>query len=256
MTADWFVGSITIPAQSFTANGFACSIAAGTYYLRHTTSALSLIGQFATEVENQTGVSANGVTVKRSRLIADSWTGAVAVTWGSATQLRDLFGHTGDLASATDHIAPNVSPLLWSPGFPATPATIRGKSGYIVPQQAVSTSDDGQQSYTYHFGTATMQEVAWTHIDPDRMAVATGTGGGTYHEFHRQCAMLGYRFLWYQDIVEDDDDSSTDVTWTTQYGPYILRAEARSGDFYRRNQPNAELSAPLELPLHVLAEYS
>jgi hypothetical protein len=59
------VGSIELAAQSFTANGFACTIPAGTYYLRHATGSLSLLDVFGSEVENETGVSLNGVTVKR-----------------------------------------------------------------------------------------------------------------------------------------------------------------------------------------------
>ena len=258
-TVDWFVGSITIPQQDFTANGFACSIAAGSYYLRHTTANLSLLALFATEVEDQAGVGALGVTVKRSRLVADLWDAPVAVVWGGATALRDLFGYTGDLASATTHTATNISPLLWSPGYPATPTKdIRGSEGYLVPQQVISASDDGSDEFTYHFGEETHQDLEWSHIDPSRLKItgSEAAQGGTFYQFHRQSGMIGRRLLYYQDVVEDAADSTTDVTWPTQLGPYVLRREARSGDWYRRNVPNAEVSSPLSLPLKMLSEYS
>ena len=252
--SSWLVGSITIPAQSFTANGFACSIPAGTYYLRHATSALSLIVLFATEVENQTGVSANGVTLKRSRLIADSWTAPVSINWGAATQLQLLFGHTGNLAASTDHLAPNVSPLLWSPGFPGSPTTVVGASGYSKPHQAHSKSDDGTKKYVYHFGKETWQELDWSHIVASRLRVITGTGGGTFHEFYEQCAMLGSQFFHYS-VTEDSADSSTDVTWGTGLGPYVLR-ENFDGDWYKRRVPGGDISSPLTIPLQIVSEYS
>ena len=257
-TVDWLVGSITIPQQDFTANGFACSLPAGSYYLRHSTGLLSLVDRFNSVIENAIGGAGAG-TVRRSRQVHLDMSPATTVVWGSATQLRDLLGYTGNLGSATSHLAPNVSPLLWSPGYPGTPTKdIRGSDGYLVPQQVISGSDDGTEEFTYHFGEETHQDLEWTHLDPSRLkrTGTTAAQGGTFYQYHRQSGMIGRRLVYYQDIVEDDTDSTTDVTWTTQRGPYVLRREARSGDWYRRNVPNAEVSSPLSLPLKMLSEYS
>jgi hypothetical protein len=253
MSADWLIGSITIPAQAFTVNASGAVVPAGTYYLRHTTAGRSLIAAFAAAVVTAVGGTASA-TIYQNRLAHFGYSANRSVTWGAATQLRDLLGFAGNLGSADNHTATLVSPLLWSPGYPGTPKTIRGVAGYPIPHQAISNSDDKTESHTYHFGTETRQDIEWSHIVPERMRVATGLGGGTYHEFHLQSAMLGYRFLLYQDMNEDEDEAS-DASFTTQLGPYVLRPEARSGDWYRRNQPNAELSSPLALPLQLLSEY-
>lgn len=256
-TVDWFIGSITIPLQSFTVTATGATVAADDYYLDHSASARSLMRQVGVSIVAAVGGTAT-VEFLRNRRIRITLSVAQAITWGMATQLRDLLGFTGDLGSATVHTATNVSPLLWSPGYTGNPQTIRGKAGYLVPHQSIVKSDDGTQSHTYHLGEETWQEYSWSHIDPARLMV-TGTaaaGGGTYYEFHRQCAMLGVRFNCYQGLVEDDSDSSTAVGVTTELGPYVLRPEARRGDWFRRNIPNAEISSPLELPLHVVAEYA
>lgn len=257
-TVDWLVGSITIPLQSFTCNGSPASVAAGSYYLRHSNSGRSLIDVFCSAVENAMGGGGTG-TIRRARRVHLDIAPASDVVWtASALILRNLLGYTADLPSATSHLATTISPLLWSPGYPGTPPhTLRGEDGYEMPHQSIVKSDDGTQSYTYHLGEETWQEYGWSHLDPSRLR-QTGTvaaQGGTFKQFWLQCAMLGVRFLNYQDIVEDDSATTTDVTWTTQRGPYVLRPEARRGDWYRRNVPNAEITSSLELPMHVVAEY-
>jgi hypothetical protein len=257
-TVDWFVGSIVLPQQDFTIDdggGFvAAALPAGSYYLRHTSSTRSLIAAFGVAVQAITGVPCSN-SILRNRCVHLDLGNSVAVNWGAATALRDLLGFAGNLPSDIEHDATLVSPLLWSPGYPGTTKTIRGVDGYLVPHQVVSESDDGTQMFTYHFSEETHQDVEWSHIDPSRLRVATGTGGGTFYEFHRQVGMIGRRFLYHQDIVEDDS-STAQVTWTTQRGPYMLRREARSGDWYKRNVPNAEISSPLALPIKLVSEYA
>lgn len=257
-TVDWFIGSITIPAQTITVNATPVVIPAGTYYLRHSSASRSLLDVVAAAILAATAI-ATTITIRRSRQVHILFGGAASVTWGAGTQVRDLLGFTANLGAGVTHLATNISPLLWSPGYIATPPNdIRGSDGYVVPHQAISTSDDGQQSYTYHFGEETHQDLEWSHIDPPRLKTAgtTAAQGGTYNQFHLQCAMLGRRFLYHQDIVEDDTDAATDVSYSTGRGPYMLRPEARSGRWYRRNVQNAEISSSLALPLHMLAEYS
>jgi hypothetical protein len=254
VASSWLIGSITIPQQDFTSNGFACSVPAGTYYLYHSTSALSLVNQFDGTIENETGVSANQTRLRRSRLLLSSWTAPVSVTWGSATQLRDLLGYTGNLGAGTDHLATNISPLLWSPGYPATPKTIPGVLGYPVDHKTQYKSDDGSQLHTDFYSEETWQDLEWTHIVPSRMRVATGTGGGTFHEFYRQVTRIGSRFFHYESVTEDTSDSTTEATLTGGLGPYVTRE--LSGDYYERRVQGADISSPLRLPLHVVDEVS
>lgn len=253
--SDWLLGYVTIPLQSFTVNASGASVAAGTYCLRHPTGGSSLLTAFAAAIVAAVGGTATaGMTL--GRLVVTSYSANRSITWGSATLLRDYLGFSqGNLASASGHFADSVSPLVWSPGYVGAPKTIRGRDGYLVPHQAVSKSDDGSRVDTYHFGEETHQDLAWSHIMPERLMVEDDEdGGGTFYEFHRQVGMIGSEFLWYPDMEEDDDDPTADTTFTTPRGPYVLRAEARDGDWYRRNVPNAELSSPLELPMQMVSE--
>ncbi len=250
------IGSITIPLQSFTVGGLAASVPADDYYLEHSTSSLSLIRAFDTAAEAAVGGLACTVEILRNRRVRITFDSPQAVNWGTATQLRDLLGFTGNLGAGTSHVATNISPLLWSPGYPATPKTIPGVAGYTIPHQAIYKSDDGTQAKRYHFGTETWQDLEWTHIVPSRLRT-TGTvaaQGGTFHQFFEQCAMLGARFFHYEDMTEDTADASTALVFGVGQGPYVLR-EGFDGDWYRRRVRGADVSSPLELPIHVVAEY-
>jgi hypothetical protein len=44
-----------------------------------------------------------------------------SISWGVATEFRDLLGFAGNLAAASSYTAPNRSTLLWSPGKVFTP---------------------------------------------------------------------------------------------------------------------------------------
>jgi hypothetical protein len=254
MLSAWLLGSIYLSDQRFdvdasTTGGFV----AGGYYLRSATAARSIIDDLATQIVAAVGGTCT-ITLTRGRTVRIVFNTARTVTWGASTQIRNLLGFTADLGSATTHDAPNVSPLLWSPGYLATPATIEGVDGYTVPHQAIYKSADGSQVYCAHYSTETWQDLSWSHIMPERMRVATGTGGGTFHEFFEQCGLLRARFLYHQEI-DELDGSTTSVTYDTARGPYVLR-DNFDGDWYRRNVPNAEVSSPLDLPMQQVAEYA
>lgn len=257
----WFVGSITLPTQTIRVTQGATSenidIPAGAYYLRHSTAALSLIDAVATAITSHTLVTVATCTVRRNRLVVITSAESIVVEWPSDNVLRDLLGYTGDLTpAALTFSATNISPLLFSPGYLATPRTIEGVTGYTIPHQSVRKSSDGTQVQCDHYGEETWQDLAWTHIMPERLRTTgtTAAQGGTFHQFFQQCAMLRRRFLYHQEI-DEDDASTTAVTWDTALGSYVLRPEI-DGDWYRRNVPFADVSSPLDLPMHLVAEYA
>jgi hypothetical protein len=203
-------------------------------------------------VQAVTGVPcSNGIL--RNRLVYLDLGNSVAVNWGGATLLRDLLGFTGNLPSAIEHTATEVSALLWSASFPATPKPIPGVLGYSKPHQVKSKSDDGTEVFTYHLGKETWQDLEWGHVPVSRLRVASGTGGGTFHEFFEQCAMLGARFFHYETITEDAASSAL-VTFGAGLGPYVIRGDF-DGDWYERRVRGADISSPLKLPLQLVAEY-
>ena len=134
----WFIGSVTIAAQTFTVNGVAVVVPAGTYYLSDPTAGLSLLAATAAAMVPQAaGATAVLLGSGKCRLTA---TGNFTVTWGTATTLRDLLGFTGNLAAAATYTASLYSDLWWSPGKPAlfalSPLGITGQTRYILSQSA------------------------------------------------------------------------------------------------------------------------
>ncbi len=249
----WLVGTYRLPDQTFTVDATPAPVSAVHAYLRHSTSALSLL-QIVQDAIDDTGGPTSTVTILRNRRVRITLNSTADIAWSTATTLRDLLGFSqGDLSGSTTYTAASISPLLWSPGYLATPRTIFGVDGYSVDHQSIYKSDDGTEVYCAHYGSETWQGLEWQHIVPERLRVDDSSdGGGTFHEFWEQCAKLRRRFTYYESISEDDA-STSNVTWTTGRGPYVMRAEA-DGDWFRRNVLNADVSSPLTLPLHQLAE--
>jgi hypothetical protein len=249
----WLVGYLPIVEQEIRVAGQEVTLAADTYALRHTTSALSLIDALDAAMLASVGATTSTTVVLRNRLVRITLSTAGTIRFDDAPALAALLGFPATAtASATVHTATYVSPLLWSPGYPATPKTIHGVDGYTIPHQSAYKSDDGSQVYVAHYGDEIWQDLGWSHIMPERMRVAdTEDGGGTFHEFFEQVGKYRRRFTYYE-AIDEDDASSSAVTWTTGRGPYVLRES--DGDWYRRNVPNAEVSCSLELPLHMVAE--
>jgi hypothetical protein len=255
VSSAWLVAAVTIPQQTWTFDGAVATLAAGTYYLRHATAGRSLIAAFdaANLAATPTTVTST-TTVMQNRRVNITRSSAAAIAWGSATILRDLLGFVGDLGASTSSDASSISPMLWSPGYPATPKTISGVLGYTKPHQVRLKSDDGTRVRTVRFSSETQQDLSWQHIVPSRLRVSSGLVGGTFHTFYESHIGLGYYFFLYEQVTEDSG-SSTPVTWPSGLGPYALR-DGFDGDWYMRNVENAEISSPLKLPLHCPSEYT
>lgn len=250
----WFLGSRTLPASVVTVGATACNLAAGPYYLHSGTAALSLFSSLATAIVAGVGGTCT-IALQRNRLVRITFNTNRAITWTS-TNIRDLLGFEGaSSGSASTHTATLISPLLWSPGYLATPTTIYEVDGYEIDHQSIYKSDDGSQIYCDHYSSETWQELAWSHIVPTRLRVGEAEDqGGTFHEFHRECLRYRRRFLWVESV--DESDASSDIATVSSFrGPYALREEF-DGNWYRRNVEYADVSSPLSLPLLMPAEYA
>lgn len=264
-SAAWLVGSVTLPDISFGFDGDDVELAGGTYYLRHTTAGLSLVDALNTAFDASLATpTCTSLVVLRNRRVQINLSGSADIDWSAGVNgavLAAILGFVNSSGAALNqtgaasYTAAYPSPLLWSPGFLATPQTPAGTDGYEVLHQAVYKSDDGTQVTCVDYGEEVWQELGWSHILPERMRLADSVvGGGTFNEFYKQCAKLRSRFFYYEEI-DEDDASTTAVTWTTGVGPYVLRPEFPA-DWYKRNVPNAEVSCSLELPIHRVAEYA
>lgn len=257
--SSWLVGSIYLDAFTFEVNGVNKNVSAGYYYLRHATASLSLIDTLLTQVQTEAAGADWYVTEGRTVRLEPQAAQNVAIDWLSATNVRNLLGYTGNMASQdTPYDAANVSPLLWSPGYVAIPATVLGTAGYVTNDLSIMVSADGTDALTDFHYSQVWQDLSWTHVDAARMRVDDGsTGGGTFHQFHEQCAKLGYSIRYYEQI-DEADASTTAVTWddttANSHGPFRLRrVDPR---WYARVVSNADLYSPLDLSLMQVSEYS
>lgn len=248
----WLVGSVYLEASNIEVNAVNVALAAGNYYLRSANAALSLVDYVLGRIQTQVPTADMYVTEGRTVRIEPDGANPVAIDWLSNLTLRDLLGHTANIASTTSPIdAPNISPLLWSPGFLATPDTILGTAGSVHRDQSRQVSADGREAQTTTYYTRTEQTLSWSHVLAERMRVAAGTdGGGTFFEFHEQSLALGYRCRYYESQSETES-STTEVTWDdsadNSFGPYYLPRQLPR--HFRRVLRNADLYSSLELRL-------
>ncbi|MEM6988922.1 MAG: hypothetical protein AAF721_00450 [Myxococcota bacterium] len=245
----WLVGSYAFPDMSVAYDGAAVqTISSGTYFLRHATAAQSLLDEVLGTMA--VGVTAPAAVVLEDRRIRLSGSNSFDIDFNGGP-LGTWLGFENDTyAAATSHTAENVSPLLWSPGFPATPTSPEGTAGYIVNDRAVLRSADMTRQQVDTFNEGTFQELTWTEILAERLRVdAASAGGGTFHEFLEQSAKLGYAFTWY--TSQDESTAQTPVTWddANSFGPYALRVDRLDDSWYERKVANVDLFSPLELPL-------
>lgn len=219
-TAGWFIGSRTITVQSFKINGNAVSVPAGTYYLTDPTGAISLLTQVITAMGVGLLFAPTAVLLGSGKVRLTA-AGAFTVTWGTATELRDLLGFSGDLGSATSHTATLKSPLWWSPGKPAlfalTPLGVTGQPRYVLSQSMSAYS--GKAESTSH-GSRSYQRFTFEKVDSERMSTPSALGG-EYGTWFAAVAVRSARFKLYRDAVEDPASASA-FTFDTVHGPYVL----------------------------------
>ena len=231
----WFIGSVTIAAQTFTVNGVAVVVPAGTYYLSDPTAGLSLLAATAAAMVPQAaGATAVLLGSGKCRLTA---TGNFTVTWGTATTLRDLLGFTGNLAAAATYTASLYSDLWWSPGKPAlfalSPLGVTGQTRYILSQS--TSAYTGKAESTSH-GSRLYQRFTFSHVDSERVKAANtdAAAGGEYEAWFAQVAVRSTRFKVYHDAIENAASTSA-YTYTSVHGPYVQPLGGEASYKYQRS---------------------
>ena len=257
--SSWLIGSAQLEASGIEVNGVNVATPGGTLYLRSENPLLSLIDLLTTAIQTQVPTAELVVTQGRRVRLVPTLGDPISIDWLANTTIRDLLGFTGLLASSdSPRTATNVSPLLWSPGWVATPETLLGTAGWVQTDATHHVSADGRRKLATTYYEQVQQDLSWSVILAERLRVDAATdGGGTFHEFYEQVLKRGMSIRWYVEQLEADG-SNTAVTWddsaTNSFGPYVLReADAR---WYRRVLDNADLYGSLALPLMQVAEYT
>lgn len=253
INSTWLVGSVeSLPAQSFTIDVYGATIPAGPYYLTHATSNISLFDLVTSEMDNA-AVPDPAVEFLENRLVRISASATFAITWGSATTLRDMLGFTGNLSGASSYTATLVSPYLWSAGQTVSKSTPTGSTGYSVEDATITVSADGTEQYTDFHTTHTWDEWDWPSVYLDRFDASGAYSGGTYLGFRTAVIVPGHRMQCYE-IVEEDSSSSTVVTLPTVLGTYRMRTiPAGKG---KRKIDNANTYWGVNMEVRLAAEYA
>lgn len=238
-TASWLIGAYPhLPEQTLTVDVTAnesLSVAAGSYYLHDAAnSALSLLN--ATRIALNTHSELGGTTANicRDRLVRITTNQSAEITWPPL--LRTLFGMP-EVTVGSDHVAEDVSPLLWSPGKPESPAARLGSDGFVYSDVAVSVSATSVVTSVEN-NTGVQNSFEWPTVLMDRVWTEPRTGG-TYESFFATVLRRFRRFKLWRAVTEDASDAT--VTWgeyLPSTGAYVMRPDAGtvSFDLNRREQ--------------------
>lgn len=222
-TTMWFMGSYpALPASTVTVST-AGAIAAGNYYLWDATASQSLVDALAAALVSA-GAAGASVTLTKSGHVRIDLGAVDSVTWSSSA-VRDLYGYTGNLSGSQVYLAPNRSPLFWSPGRTE-----------IVPDGSLGSQ--GARAYDTQFSDAPGWMVAVTQntwrvarfefgfIPTDRFSTKDELNG-EYTTFFHEVLRNGRLFKAYRTIDEDTTDTTTAVTIPVGevLGPYVFQPE-------------------------------
>lgn len=250
--SSWLIGSIEVlPEQDFTINVAPVTIASGPFYLVHATPAISLLDEMVARM-TAAGLAnpvAELLENRRVRLAAD---GVFSITWGSATQLRDFLGFTANLSAASSYIAPNISPYLWSPGYPPTRLVADGIVGHDVEDVEIKVSADGtEQEADFHI-THVWDEWRWDAVILDRYDTPAGDGG-TWTEFRRKVLVPTHRFQLREFVVEDSTSTAA-VSLPAALGTYRTRVTPKANGSRKISLANVRWR--VRMKVRVGSEYS
>jgi len=217
-----FIGSVMgMSSQTITTGKGSASIAAGNYYLDHSTDSLSLCSALESALGDIPEFTPQ-VFIKKDRHIRVTFSSAASLDFTSAQTLKTLLGASSDTySSSASHDFENISPLLWSPGYPGefiyTPNGIQHNKEIV---ESVHKSLDLSNIQQETFGTRKRQGWQWDSIMASRLHTTDQNGlGGELRKFVDNVINLKYRFNVY-DLVEEDDNSTAEITLTTKLGPY------------------------------------
>lgn len=225
----WLIGSYRgLPAQTLTIEGDPLVIPAGSYYLWDADADLSLLAKVKAAMDEEV-IGASAVLL-RNRKVRLSGSSSFDVIWPADGVLRNLLGFTNDLAGQSSYTAPNVSPLLWSPGRTETPTMAPlGSQGHTrFPVFAAVSPLDGSMSVVTHGSGRVFNEFRWGYVANARYQTASELGGEFCVWFANVCA-LGRNFKLHR-LLDESDASSAPVTGlgTAVLGPYVY-SPARDG---------------------------
>ena len=254
VTSSYLVGSLVlIEDVTIVVNGANNAvISAGTYYLRDSALALSLLDVILAAVAPF--MTTPAVFVAEDRKIRV--TAGVSFTWAIPTELQEVLGFGASIPSTTSATATNISTLLWVPGWPET--TIGhpvGTTGYPSKQRVQTASSSGLTTRTTIRGSSRIvASFAWLFVQRERVWTVDGGLPGEFRRFLDEVLEPGLAWKLYSKM-SNDEASSAPVAWTTGFGPSVL-SDDYEPMWWSRAVQNVDSHSNLQLRAHVISEIS
>lgn len=252
-TTSLLIGSRTNwTAQTMTAPALTVSASTGdALYLDHATAALSIFAQMEADAD------VTSVELLQNGKVKITLASSGALTWGSATTLRDLLGFTGDKTAATEHTSDTISPLVWFPMRQEEPqASILGVSGAARVLRDVAQMRDGTQ-VSVRFGSNRMNVFRWRWV-PMAKFWTTSETNGEWYQFWEDVLSRGRRFQLYRGVTMDDSSSSV-ASYSSPLGTFQAQLESLGNNVETVRSQGFETVDQLfdiDLPVVEVAEYS
>ena len=253
----WLIGSYAgLPEQDLSVSASPQTVPAGNYYLYDATSSLSLLAAVVAAM-TAAGVAGAAAVLCKNRKVKLSAGATFSITWTDPL-LRNLLGFAANLSGAASYVAPNVSPLLWSPGRTENPQLARlGVRGHKVHSvyQAVSPYS-GKTEATSH-GYREYNRFVFPYVDVDRIRTEAGAGGewDTWFDYVAVPAAL---WKMYREVSEDSGSTAA-ADLSQPLGPYVYSAERRGVSWqYDRSKGKdyTDEFGDIDIPCHVPPEYT
>lgn len=258
ITTAWMLGSIRLSSStSFTVSGVPCSIPAGYYYLWDADPDLSLLDRMVAAIEAAEMLGEGTVTIfvrrdRKVQLVYDE--GESTITLQLPAVLATAIGfETTEYGEATSFVGSAVPALLWSPAWPeTTEGSPVGVAGHKIHDRVMTSSSTGlSANVTTHHYTKQVT-VSWFAVQPDR-AWTPAEAPGEFVDFFDRIIVPGLHMKLYSGVTEDSA-SSTEVTWPTALGPYVVPDPPY--DWYRRFRPNSDsVGANITFTMQITGEY-
>lgn len=263
--SDWLISSRAWTTQTPTIDATPATVTAALsgLYLYHPTPALSLLARVVAAMA-AAGVVAPAAVITESRHVRLSSSGTFAITWATATGLRDLLGYTGDLAAAAAYTAPLRSTLLYSPGKVWRPELAPlGAHGQAVADLTVTHGPGGRQVVRQEGEPTIVQRFTAQVVAADRYwAAPPALAAGEYRHFWEREIITSQRLYVLRRVYEGDSTTvGADYSASTVVGPSyradLAQAELRKAAFVRSQAfANVEAYYDLSLPVVQCEDFS
>lgn len=247
-------------------NADVMSLPAGAYYLWNGEAALSLVSVLAEVVETHTELPTAAIFITEGGLvrIEASNCATFSITWGTATELRDLLGFTGNLTGALAYTATNPSPLIWIPRRTEIAEARLGVLGDPVYDTAVGQAAGSGAPVSTQHNVRLENAFTWRHVvnsvqDVELVRSKTGSQNGKWYGFHERVVRRFARFYLQRDhtfVANSTSPMTLMDSAPTSLGPFVWRPPASAVRYGTpREEENHESYNRVVLPVIVVDEY-